>query len=239
MNTYPMTSTAKENAGLQAYFGQVYRYMAAGLGLSAFMAWLSVRPPFLSWFYSFSETGTVNYSLLGWVAIFSPLILIFMISKALNQLNVVKAQGFFWLFSALMGVSFGNVFLLFSGSDIFQAFLVTSGMFLGMSFYGFSTKRSLSSWGRFLVMGLIGVVLSLILNFFLKSGPFALALNLISVVIFVGLTAYDTQRLKAIYNGSDSAAISQAKALSGALALYLDFINLFQLMLSFMGNDRR
>ena len=103
--------------GLSLYGGRIRTFCLYGV--------VECAPPFLSWFYSFSETGTVNYSLLGWVAIFSPLILIFMISKALNQLNVVKAQGFFWLFSALMGVSFGNVFLLFSGSDIFQAFLVT------------------------------------------------------------------------------------------------------------------
>ena len=239
MNMKSMTSVHTEKLGLQAYFGQVYRYMAGGLGLSAFVAWFSVRPPFLSWFYSVSSTGKIGYSLLGWLAVFSPLILIFMISKALRQLNIPRAQSLFWLFSALMGVSLSNIFLLFSGTDIFQAFLVSSGMFLGMSFYGFSTQRSLSGWGRFLMMGLVGVILSLLLNLFLHSGPFALAINLISVAIFVGLTAYDTQRLKAIYDGTDSASISQAKALSGALALYLDFINLFQLMLNFMGNNRR
>ena len=228
----------KDQSGLKAYFNRVYNYMAGGLALSGIVAWLSTQGAFLRAFYSVSPTGQVSYSLLGWIAVFSPFILIFMISSALKQLNIPKAQTLFWGFSALMGVSMGNIFFLFSGSTIFQAFLVTSGMFLAMSLYGYTTQKSLANWGSFLIMGLFGVILVSIVNLFFHSGALAWATSIIAVVIFVGLTAYDTQRLKDIYNGADSVSLQQAKALSGALALYLDFINLFQLVLHFM-NDRR
>lgn len=238
MRSYSIQNRVSESFGLKAYFGKVYNYMAGGLALSGLIAWLSVQNLFLRLFYSISPQGQVSYSLLGWIAIFSPLILIFMISNALRNLNIQRAQILFWTFSALMGVSLGNIFFLFAGSTIFQAFLVTSGMFLGMSLYGYTTKKSLASWGSFLMMGLIGVILTSLINLFFHSGAIAWATSVIAVVIFVGLTAYDTQRLKDIYNGSDSASIQEAKALSGALALYLDFINLFQLILHFMDNRR-
>ena len=238
MRSNSIVLKSKDQTTLKAYFGKVYNYMAGGLALSGIVAWLSTQGPFLRAFYSVSERGQVGYSLLGWIAVFSPFVLIFMISSALRQLNIPKAQALFWGFSALMGVSMGNIFFLFSGSTIFQAFLVTAGMFLGMSLYGYTTHRSLADWGSFLIMGLMGVILVSVVNLFFHSGALAWATSLIAVVIFVGLTAYDTQRLKNIYSGSDSVALQNAKALSGALALYLDFINLFQLILHFM-NDRR
>ena len=188
-------------------------------------------------FYNITPTG-ISYSLLGWVAIISPLILIFMISSSLGRLNTARAQGLFWLFSALMGVSLSNIFMFYESVAIFQAFLITAGMFAAMSLYGYTTGRSLASWGSFLIMGLIGVILASLVNLFLKSGALNFGLSVISVFIFVGLTAYDTQKLKYMYDENDMNEMQQAKAISGALSLYLDFINLFRLVLYFM-NDRR
>lgn len=227
----------KMSDGLQAYFSKVYNYMAGGLAVSGLVAWLTARDPFIGLFYNITPQGA-SYSLLGWIAILSPLILIFMISSSLNKLNVARAQGLFWLFSGLMGVSLSNIFLLFSGESIFQAFLITAGMFAGVSLYGYTTKKSLASWGTFLLMGLFGVILASLVNLFMQSSALNFGVSVISVFIFVGLTAYDTQTLKNIYSDSDSEEMQSAKAISGALSLYLDFINLFRLMLYFL-NDRR
>lgn len=223
---------------MQTYFGRIYNYMAGGLFMSALMAWLSVREPLVSLFYKPLQDGTISLSLLGWLAVFAPLIVIFLIGNAVSKLNVKQAQLWFWTFSALMGISLGNIFFLYSGAAIFQAFIVTAGMFWALSLWGAKTDRDLSSWGRFLWMGLIGIVLASLVNLFMRSGQFNFILNILAVVVFVGLTAYDTHRLKAMYNASDSEDIMNAKAIQGALALYLDFINLFRLMLYFLNNRR-
>ena len=143
-----------------------------------------------------------------------------------------------WLFSALMGVSLSNIFLFYQDVAIFQAFLITAGTFAGLSLYGYTTQRSLAGWGSFLFMGLLGVILASVVNLFFHSGAVNFAVSVLSVLIFVGLTAYDTQKLKMIYDDSYSEDQKNALAISGALALYLDFINLFRLILYFM-NDRR
>jgi len=222
---------------IQGYFARIYNYMAGGLLMSAICAWLSVRPPLFGLFYKASEQG-VTYSLLGWISILAPLIIIFLIGHAINKLKIQQAKFYFWLFSALMGISMGNIFLLFSGSAIFQAFLVTAGSFLGLSLYGYTTKRDLSSWGSFFVMGLIGVIIASLINLFIKSSQFDFVLNIIALLIFVGLTAYDTNKLRAAYNSNDSDEIAQGKAIYGALNLYLDFINLFRLILYFLNNRK-
>ena len=223
--------------GLKAYFGKIYNYMAGGLAMSGAVAYMVAHTSLRELFYRTSVNG-VGYSLLGFIAILSPLALIFMISSAINRLNTARAQGLFWLFSALMGVSLSNIFLFYPQAVIFQSFLITAGMFAAMSLYGYTTGRSLASWGSFLFMGLIGVILASIVNLFLQSGAVAWGVSVLSVVIFVGLTAYDTQKLKYMYDGADTEERQQTKAISGALSLYLDFINLFQLVLYFM-NDRR
>jgi len=223
--------------GLQSYFTRVYNYMGGGLLMSALLAWLSVQDPLFSLFYRVSDQG-VTYSILGWVAIFSPLLVIFLIGHAVNKLKIQQAKLYFWIFSALMGVSLGNIFLMFSGAAIFQAFLVTAGMFFAISLYGYTTKRDLSSMRTFLMMGLFGVVIASIVNLFVGSGQFNFILNVMAVIVFVGLTAYDTNKLRLAYNDTDSDEIVQGKAIYGALSLYLDFINLFRLMLYFLNNRR-
>lgn len=237
LKNQPFSAIERMSDGLRAYFGRVYNYMAGGLALSGLMAYVTVHTPLIRAFYHVSPQS-VSYSLLGWVAILSPLVLILMISSSLNRLNTARAQGLFWLFSALMGVSLSNIFFLFSGAEIFQAFLITAGMFAGMSLYGYTTHRSLAGWGSFLMMGLIGVILASIVNLFFQSGSLNFGLSILSVLIFVGLTAYDTQKLKMMYDSNASDEVHQAQAISGALNLYLDFINLFRLVLYFLHNRR-
>ena len=223
--------------GMRSYFGRIYNYMACGLILSGLMAYLTVHTPLINLFYTQTAEGIQN-SILGIIAMIAPLVLVFMISSSINRLNTARAQGLFWLFSALMGISFSNIFLMFSGTSIFQAFLITAGMFAGLSLYGYTTGRSLAGWGSFLIMGLVGVILASIVNIFLHSSALDFGLSVLSVFIFIGLTAYDTQKLKLMYNESNDEAVTQGQAISGALALYLDFINLFLLVLRFMNNRR-
>lgn len=223
---------------IQEYFSKIYNYMGMGLLISALMAWLAIQEPLLSLFYKVSPDGIGGMTVLGWIAVISPLIIVFMIGNATSKLNIQQAKLLFWLFSALMGISSSNLLFIFSGEALFQAFLVTAGMFFVFAWFGFKTDKNLFGLGRFLIMGLIGIVLASIVNIFVGSGQFNFILNVISVVIFVGLTAYDSNLLKTIYSDSDSKEVMEAKAIQGALSLYLNFINLFRLMLYFL-NDRR
>ena len=237
MNTPPFSAIERMTGGLRAYFGKVYNYMAGGLALSGLVAYLTANTSLIKLFYAVSPEG-VHYSLLGWIAILSPLALIFMISGSIARLDGARAQGLFWLFSALMGVSLSNIFLFYDTMAIVQAFVVTAGMFAALSLYGYTTGRSLAAWGSFLFMGLIGVILAGIVNLFMRSSALNFAVSFLSVLIFVGLTAYDTQKLKYMYQEGDDESAQSAKAVAGALSLYLDFINLFRLMLYFLNNRR-
>ena len=227
----------RRGLGLQSYFARIYNYMGGGLLMSALMAWLSVKEPLFHLFYKINE-GVLSLSVLGWIAIFAPLLVVFLIGNATSKLNIQQARLWFWIFAALMGISLGNLLFIYSGAAMFQAFLVTAGMFFALALFGTKTSRDLSGMGRFLMMGLIGIILAGIVNIFVGSGQFNFVLNVLSVIIFVGLTAYDTNRLKAAYVSTDSDEVVQAKAIQGALALYLDFINLFRLMLYFLNNRR-
>ena len=168
----PFSAVDRMSDGLRAYFARVYNYMAGGLALSGLTAWLAVRDPFFGWFYRITPQG-ITYSLIGWLAILAPLILVFMISSSLGRQNTNRAKGLFWLFSALMGISLSNIFLLYAQASIVQAFIATAGMFAGISLYGYTTGRSLASWGSFLMMGLFGVILASVVNIFVGSSTFA------------------------------------------------------------------
>lgn len=227
----------QQSVGMRTYFGRIYNYMAGGLALSAGAAYLSTREPLFSLFYKVTN-GVLSLSVLGWIAVLSPLVIIFMINSAVAKMNAAKAAGLFWVFSALMGVSLSSLLFAYSGASLIQAFLVTSASFLGLSLYGYTTKKSLAGWGSFLFMGLIGVIIASLVNIFIGSSALNFGLSVISVFIFVGLTIYDTNRLKYMYSEHMSDDAQKALAINGALALYLDFINLFRLILYFMG-DRR
>lgn len=231
------TVSSRVNQGLRTYLLRVYQLMGLGLVVSALTAYLGTTPAFLRLLFTISPTG-MTYSLLGWAVIIAPLILVFMFGSAVRDLNVSKAQTIFWIFSALMGFSFSAILLSFTTASLFQTFIVTAGAFGGLCLYGYTTKKDLTGLGAFMSMGLWGIIIAIIVNWFMKSPAIAYGISIIGVVVFVGLTAYDSQRIKQMYNPNDSTELSQTKAISGALELYLDFINLFVMLLRFMG-DRK
>lgn len=226
------------NQGLRTYLLKVYQLMGLGLLVSALTAYLGTTPAFLRLLFTQTASGTVGYSLFGWLVILSPLVLVFMFSSSIRQLNTGKAQAIFWIFSALMGFSLTSLLLIFSTASIFQTFIVTSAAFGALCLYGYTTKRDLSGWGAFLTMGLFGLIIAMLINFFMQSAAFSYFISIVGVGIFTGLTAFDTQRIKMIYSASDSREVMQSKAIAGALTLYLDFINLFVMLLRLTG-DRR
>ena len=183
--------------------------------------------------------GAIYASPLKWVIMFAPLAVVFAFSAMLNRMSAATAQIVFYGYAALMGLSLSSIFLVFTGTSIAQTFLVTAIAFAGLSLYGYTTKRDLSGMGTFLMMGLIGIVIASIMNIFLASSALAFAVSVIGVLIFAGLTAYDTQSIKAQYIEhavhADQEWLGKA-AIMGALQLYLDFINMFTFLLQFMGN---
>ncbi len=226
------------NAGLRAYLIRVYNYMMGGLLVLAVCAFLSLMPPMFSLLWKETADGLLAPTLLSWIAMLSPLALIFMFGSSVYHLNAAKANKIFWIFSALMGVSLSSIALMYSVTSIFQAFLVTAGAFGGLSLYGYTTKRDLSGVGAFCTMGLIGGMLIILVNIFLRSAALDYFMSFLFLAIFIGLTAWDTQKIKNMYSDYDTKDMQSVKAISGALALYLDFINLFRLILYFL-NDRR
>jgi len=235
------SAKTKVDQGLRKYMSQVYNYMTTGLLMTAFVGFLVANTPVQNLFFDKVAVDggyAVTLSFWGFVAILSPLILVFFINPMLARGKVRAAFGMFMLFSALFGVSLASILLTYTGVSITRIFLVTAGMFAAMSLYGSTTHRDLTSLGSFLLMGLIGVILAVVVNFFLRSPMLYYTYTIIGVFIFIGLSAYDTQRIKRAYAATDGASIMHSKAVLGALALYLDFINLFFMLISLFG-DRR
>jgi uncharacterized protein len=228
-------SGAMIDQGLRTYMLKVYNLMALGLvitGLAAFSTWqLAVEGGQLTAF------GTALYaSPLRWVVMLAPLGLVFFLSFRIHKMSVAAAQTTFWIYAALMGLSLSSIFLVFTGQSIVQTFFVTAASFGALSLYGYTTKRDMTAMGSFLIMGLFGLIIASIVNIFLASSAMAFAISVIGVLIFAGLTAYDTQKIKEMYFDGDDTAVMGRKAIMGALTLYLDFINLFMFMLQFLGN---
>ena len=227
---------------LRNYMVKVYNYMTAGLLVTAFFGWLIANvQPIQQMFFQLVATDNGAYlglTVFGWIAVIAPLVLVFVINPVLARGNVKGGFALFMLFSAVMGVSIANVLLIYTGASVARVFVITAAMFAATSFYGSATKKDLTSFGSFLFMGLIGIILAMIVNFFLKSPALYYAISIIGVFVFIGLTAYDTQKIKAVYNSADSTSLMQAKAINGALELYLDFINLFIMLIRLIG-DRR
>ena len=177
-----------------------------------------------------------HFSALRWVVMFAPLVVVFMFSARIHSMRTSTAQGVFWLFSALMGLSISYIFLAYTGTSIARVFFVTAASFAGLSLYGYTTKRNLSGIGTFLTMGLIGLVVASLVNIFLQSTMMHFVISAVGVLVFAGLTAYDTQSIKLSYFSGDSGDTQTKKAIFGALRLYLDFLNLFMFLLQFLGN---
>ncbi len=214
--------------GLRTYMLSVYNYMASGLALTGVVAFFVANTPVLM--------NAVFGTPLIWLVMFSPLIIVFMLSARIHKMSVVAAQATFWVFATLMGMSLASIFIVYTGTSIARVFFITAGVFGAMSLYGYTTKRDLTGWGSFLFMGLIGVIIASIVNIFLGSSMLYFAISVIGVLVFTGLTAYDTQKIKEMYVESDASAVATKKAIMGALRLYLDFINLFLMLLRLFGN---
>lgn len=229
------SNTKIVDEGLRNYMLKIYNYMAGGLIATAAVAWVVVSNPAILKLF-FTPHG---YSALGWIALLAPLILIFSFGWVLQRGTLKQVQGMFWGYSALMGISLAPIFLAYTGTSIARVFLITAATFGGLSIYGYTTKRDMSGWGSFLIMGVIGLIIASIVNLFLKSTGLDYALSYLTVFIFAGLTAYDTQKLKGLYfAGAYSEDFTSRAAISGALSLYIDFINMFLALLRIMGNRR-
>ena len=221
--------------GLRAYMIRVYNLMALGLAITGVAAWgsfnLAVADGQLTAF------GQLVYaSAFRWVVILAPLGFVFFLSARVHKMSTSAAQATFWAFAALMGLSLSTIFLVYTGESIVRTFFITAASFGALSLWGYTTKRDLSGMGSFLFMGLIGLIIAMIVNIFLASSALQFAISAIGVLIFAGLTAYDTQQIKEMYYEGDDATVSGRKAIMGALRLYLDFINLFMFLLHFLGN---
>ncbi len=215
--------------GLRSYMLSVYNYMGLALGLSGLVAYIVGTTPAL-----YEPIMTTS---LRWVVMLAPLGFVFFLSAKIQTMKLATAQLTFWAFAALMGVSFSYIFVYFTGASIARVFFITAGTFGAMSLYGYTTKRDLSGMGSFLTMGLIGVIIAMVVNFFLQSSALEFAISVIGLLVFIGLTAYDTQRIKEMYYELDNSDVMGRKALMGALSLYLDFINMFMFMLHFFGGS--
>jgi FtsH-binding integral membrane protein len=246
---------AAVDEGLRAYMLRVYNYMAIGIALTGVVAYV---------LFTYTITGDpsaaargatgqalglrpgvfltpLGYSLyvspLKWVVMLAPLGFVFLLAGAVHRMSVGAAQLAFWAFAAVMGVSLSSIFLVFTGQSITQVFFVTAAAFGGLSLYGYTTKKDLSGWGSFLIMGVIGIVIAGLVNLFLQSSALQFAISVIGVLVFAGLTAYDTQRIKDGYYEVMNYSTAMAKgAIMGALSLYLDFINMFVMLLQLFGN---
>jgi len=239
--TYEQTRAVDRDAGLRAYMLRIYNYMASALALTGIVAMVAANSPaFLSALYHVNAAGyPTGVSGLGWLVMFAPVGLVLWLGMGINRMSLFTAQAIYWSYAVLIGLSMTSVFLMFTGESIARTFFVTAGTFGAMSLYGYTTKRNLTGFGSFLIMGLIGLLVASLVNIFLRSSGLAFATSVIGVLIFIGLTAWDTQKLKNMYYRVGSSGDMLAKvSIMGALSLYMDFINIFMYLLRFMG-DRR
>jgi FtsH-binding integral membrane protein len=225
------TRTAEIDAGLRAHMNKVYGLMSVAMLITAGVAWAVGTND--------AMVAAIFSTPLKWVVMFAPLIMVFAFSAMINRLSVAAAQLFFYTYAAAVGLSLAFIFAVYTSTSIAQTFLVTSIAFAGLSLYGYTTKKDLSGMGTFLMMGLIGLIVASVVNIFLASSAMAFAISVIGVLIFAGLTAYDTQTIKNTYlqhaQMGDREWMGKS-AIMGALSLYLDFINMFMFLLSFLGN---
>jgi hypothetical protein len=215
--------------------------MAIGLALTGVFAYgtFSVAFQEVGGQLAYTAIGQALFgSPLMWVIILAPLAMVFFLSFRIGKMSVGAAQTTFWVFAALLGVSLSTIFVVYTATSITQVFFITAATFGAMSLYGYTTKRDLTGLGSFLFMGLIGVIIAMLVNLFLQSSALGFAISVIGVLVFVGLTAYDTQKIKEQYYAGDDGTVAGRKAIMGALRLYLDFINLFLMLLRLFGQNR-
>jgi len=234
----PRTGAAIDE-GLRAYMIRVYNYMAAGVGITGVVAYLTYSMAVVqtSAGLEMTEFGTFLFtSAFRWVVMLAPLGMVFYLSARIGNMSLPGAQTAFWVFAGLMGLSLASIFMVYTQASISRVFFISAASFGALSLYGYTTKKDISGWGSFLFMGLIGIILAMIVNIFLASSALQFAISVIGVLVFAGLTAYDTQQIKEMYYVGDDGTTAGRKAIMGALRLYLDFINLFLMLLSLFGN---
>jgi len=229
------------DAGLRAYMVRVYNYMTAGVALTGLVAWFTFSA-------AVTETGSglaltpFGHTLFGsplmWVLVLAPLGLVMFLSFGISRLSAGTALTLFFVYAGLLGLSLATIFLVYTGASITRVFFISAATFGAMSLYGYTTQRDLTGVGSFLFMGLIGIIIASLVNIFLRSSGLDWVISVLGVLIFTGLTAYDTQNIKEMYSPMDDGSIAGRKAVMGALRLYLDFINLFLMLLRLFG-DRR
>jgi uncharacterized protein len=234
-NPYPYfrsggVSRAGSEGGLRSYLLRVYNYMAIGLVLTGAVAYVGA--------YS-GLYAQIARTPLMWLVILAPLGLVLLLSFGIARMSLLAAQVTFWVYSALVGLSLSGLFFRYTGQSIAQVFFVTGATFAATSVFGYTTRRDLTRWGSFFFMGLIGVIIAMVVNMFLKSSALQMTISVMGVIVFTGLTAYDTQRIRAIYFDGDDATVMGKKSILGALTLYLDFLNLFIMMMQLLGDRRR
>jgi FtsH-binding integral membrane protein len=232
-------TTAAIDVGLRAYMLRVYNYMLAALALTGATAWVIANTSLASLFFAVDPaTQAYGLTLLGMVGIFAPLAFVLFLSFRIQQMSLATAQITFWLYSAVMGISIASILFAFTGESVARVFFITAATFGAMSLWGYTTKADLSGMGSFLFMGLIGIIIASVVNMFIGSSMVQWVVSVVGVIVFVGLTAYDTQKIKESYSVSDDGTIAGKKAVMGALRLYLDFINLFIMLMQLLGNRR-
>ncbi len=234
---------ADVDQGLRAFMLGVYNHMSIGLALTGLFA-LAVNMLAVSGAPTQYQIGHIYLTDFGaalymsplrWVVMFAPLAFVLFFSFKINSMAASSARNLFYVYAAVMGVSISSILLIYTGASVARAFFITAATFGALSLYGYTTKRSLSAMGSFLMMGLFGLIIASVVNLFMHSGPFQMALSILTVLIFSGLTAYDTQAIKSMYLDSDGYEIATKKSVNGALMLYLDFINIFMSLLQLTG----
>jgi FtsH-binding integral membrane protein len=228
---------AAYDVGLRKHMLSVYNYMASGLALSGIVALVLFNSPSVaSLFYAATPQG-IAFTMLGYIVMFAPLVMTFGIGAVMRG-SVTGAQIFYWVFVTLMGISLSTLLFRYTGTSVARIFFITAAAFAGLSLYGYTTKRDLSGFGKFLIMGAIGIMIALVVNIFLGSTMLLMVASILGVLIFAGLTAYDTQAIKEQYNEAYDEGARSKMAIFGALLLYLNFINMFQFLLILFGNNR-
>jgi FtsH-binding integral membrane protein len=230
--------SAEVDEGLRSYMLKVYNYMAIGLAVTGVVAFAAANAAIDSTGQLTAFGAAIYTSPLRWVIMLAPLAAVFFLSFRIDRMSVGAAQAMFWGYAALVGLSLSSIFLVYTGQSISQVFFITAASFGALSLFGYTTKRDLSGMGSFLIMGLFGLIIASIVNIFLASSALAFAVSVIGVLVFAGLTAYDTQRIKEMYFDGDSYETAGRKAIMGALTLYLDFINMFVMLLQLFGTQR-
>ena len=242
-NTFNSAGTVADqasfDAGLRAHMVRVYNYMGSGLALSGIVAFgLFSSSELAGLFFQVQAGRVVGLNMLGWIAIFAPLGLLLLVSFRAAQMSVGAVQAVYWAVTALMGVSLSLVLFRYTGASVARTFFVTAAAFGALSLYGYTTKTDLTAMGKFLFMGVVGLVLAGIVNMIWPSGTMSFIISAAGVLIFSGLIAYDTQKIKEQYADAWGTDMAEKVAIFGALSLYLDFVNLFQFLMSFLGQER-